>query len=193
MSEKTVDAVATAPITQKASVSVPVKMDGNAALSQMMQQLAASQQPAVESPVNPAEQLRARVSRMEEIYAAFAGLQVLGKQLHGANKNGPLPESLQIDNITINFRLKAGEGTSAPMAAVVKHVGCTADIANLITTEMGVMIFELQQLNASILDLSQRAEEQYAKSRKHWEENNKDRQISFEEVAPADNNEKSSV
>jgi hypothetical protein len=187
MSEKIIDAVATAPAATQ-SISVPIKMEGGAAMAQMLQQMAAAQQQPTTQTVNPAEHLKAAVTRMEEIYSRYSRLLTLGKQLNGLNKTDRLPDNVAIENVAITFRLN-GE---APITADVKNIVCVGDLSTILSAEMGIMILELQQLNASILDVGKRAEEQYAKSRKHWEESNKDRQIVIAgEEAPQ--NEKSAV
>jgi hypothetical protein len=193
MAEKIVDAVASVPAAQKTSMSVPLKIDGGSAMAQMLQQMAATQAQPASQAVNPAEHIRTSAARMEEIYARYTNLLRLGKQLNGKNKTDPLPDTLQIDNVGITFRVKEGETLSEPVTADIKNIICVADLSTIISAEMGLMILELQQLNAGVLDIGRRAEEQYAKSRKQWEESNKDRQIVTAETATATENEKSPV
>lgn len=191
MVEQSETNLGSAPMT--ASTTVPVKLDGVTA-RQFLSQIAADQSaPAIVPLVNPTAQMQEMVSRLRDIYESFASLQAMGKQLHGVNKNGPLPPTLQIDDIRIKFRITSDVDGHGPREAHIKNIGCVGDLSDLLSVEMGVLIFEAQQLNARILSISQQADEHYAKARKQWEEANKDRQISISESAAEVTDEKRPV
>lgn len=160
------------------NVSVPLALDAasSAAMAQMMQQMAASQSGETQyRNVNPADVIYETGERMRQVYGQFDALQELGRQLNGKSTIDPLPASLVLDDIKISFRTQDDTGQlSGKKVAVIKNVSCVGDIARLLSTEIGIIILTLQQEIADITNVTQKADEHYAKMRKSWEAANPD-------------------
>lgn len=184
---KVVDAVSCAntsntTVTGTTNVTVPIKMDASG-LAKALQAAtqAAAAQPAV-SRINPADVIKAAATRMEELYTRFNALKQIGAELHGKSLSDPIPESLQIEEISFKFKTVKDGKASEPTVAVIKNVICVGDIANLLSTELGTIILTLQQEAAAVKDTAQQTEETCTKARESWEANNPDRRV----VSPSD-------
>jgi hypothetical protein len=183
---KIVDAVSTtnpATVQQK----VPVKIDGTA-LAEMMSKIASAPQRSVEY-VSPAEYVLAAGTRMKDMYARYDMLRKLGSTLHGKSFSDPVPAEVQIESVSIKFRL-ANEAELGE--AKIFNIACVGDIAQLLSTEMGTIIMALQQEAKALNELSKSTEDTAQKARESWENSNKDRKIVVTtptpEAAPSNEN-----
>jgi hypothetical protein len=158
----------------KRQQTVPVKIDGSA-LAGMMNKIAASQQQRTETDyISPAEYVQGAGNRMKAMYERYEVLRKLGGTLHGKTLSDPIPAELQIENVTITFRMAGEEGSNE---AKIFNVACVGDIAQLLSTEMGTIIMALQQEAKSLTELSKSTEDAAQKAREAWESSNKDRKI----------------
>jgi hypothetical protein len=164
------------------SVSTSVPLDtsagkiNTAALSQAIQSIIAENTPT-EKRVNPAAYIHESGTRMVELYTTYEKLRAIGAQLNGKLTSDPIPDTLQIENITINFRTLDGDKVSESQSVALTHFTTVGDISNLLATELGAVIVRMQRETDSVLDIATRTKEMCAKSRKAWEEANKDKKI----------------
>lgn len=173
---KVVNAVKSVPATP--STAIPVSIDTSGVAKALQQAQADFVAAAQQAPVNPAEAVQAAGTRMQEIYARYENLKLLGRALNGLSTSDRIPQSLAIDNVAITFRTKtAGGKFSEPVTADIKNVAFVGDLAGLLSTEIGLIIMSLQNEVQALADVTQKSQAQYDKARKSWEENNKDRQI----------------
>lgn len=173
---KVVNALKTAPA---GGSSIPVSIDTSGiahALKQAQEDYMAAM--ATQPPVNPAEVVAETGTRMQEIYARYEKLKLLGRALNGLTTVDRIPANLQIENVAITFRTKGEAGKlSEPVTAEIKNVAFVGDLAGLLATEIGLIITTLQNEVKTLADIAQKSQEQYSKALKSWEENNQDRQI----------------
>lgn len=179
---KVVDAVKSDAPAGTTNVSVPIKMDG-AMLAKALQAAQQQQAQAQTMRVNPAELIRDAAKRMEELYARFNVLRLIGAELNGNALTAPLPASLKIDDIAITFSTVKDGKESDKMVAHVKNVICVGDIAPLLSGELGTLILALQQESTALKETAASAEESCTKARKTWETNNPDRKVVPREVS----------
>jgi hypothetical protein len=172
---KIVNALKTSPV----SSSIPVSIDASG-IAQALKQAqddymaALAQQP----PVNPAEIVATAGSRMQEIYARYEKLKVLGRALNGLTTTDRIPATVQIDNVAIAFRIKDESGKFGELiTADIKNVAFVGDLAGLLSTEIGLIITSLQHEVKTLADVAQKSQEQYSRALKNWEDSNQDRQI----------------
>lgn len=179
-----VDAIPAATSVAGVNVSqqtVPVKIDASA-LANMMK-MTTAQQPATKEFINPAAYVMAAGERMQNMYERYEMLRKLGSALNGKSPVDPIPEDLQIEDVTITFR-KRSDGDARYVAKLL-NVACVGDIAQLLTTEMGVIILSLQQEAKSLAALSKSTEDTTQRAREAWENSNKDRKIVVTGEPPA--------
>lgn len=178
---KIVDAIkhtATADKTPSTeNITVPLKIDASA-LKQVMQ--AASEQTYTQA--NPAKMIQGSSAKMLELYERFDALKILGAELSNKPLSAPLPDSLQIDEITVSFRIVKDGTAGDKKTAVVKTVICVGDLANLLTTEQGSLILMLEQEATAVESTAKITKETCTKARKSWEEKNPTRSISLQSV-----------
>ena len=167
---KIVDAVSSVPNTT--NVSVPIKLDASA----LAKALQGSAQPSTTF-VDPYVLIKNSAMRMHEMSERFHVLKKLGAELSGKTLTDPLPDSLQVEEVSVKFRIVKDGATSEPDTAVIKNVICVGDLANLLTTEIGAIILMLQQETAAVSTTAKNAEEVCTKAREHWETNNPERKI----------------
>lgn len=174
-----------APETMTASVPLNatdgVNLDASS-LSKAIQSIIEQNTPT-ERRVNPATFIHESGVKMVELYAVYEKLRAIGTHLNGKLTSDPIPENLQIDSITINFRTVEGEQVSEPQAVELKHITTVGDLSGLLATELGAVIVTLQRETDAVLDIANRTKEMCDKSRKAWEEANKDKKILEEEVS----------
>lgn len=183
MTKTTIVDAPSVPVSNGGSASVPVKLD-TSALSKAIQSVIESNTPATsEQRINPAQFIFDAGRTMTEIYAVYDKLRMIGKHLNGKLVSDTLPPELQIDDITINFRTIENGKTSEPVSVALKHVKTVGDIAGLLSTELGAVIATLQSEVDRVLDIGARTKELCERSRKAWEEANKDKRI--EETTPS--------
>jgi hypothetical protein len=132
---------------------------------------------AAQAPVNPAEVVTAAGARMQEIYARYEKLKLLGRALTGLTTADRIPATVAIDNVAVTFRVKESGVLGDPITADIKNVAFVGDLAGLLSTEIGLIITTLQNEVQTLADVAKKSQEQYARALKNWEENNQDRQI----------------
>jgi hypothetical protein len=169
--------------TMSASVPLDTSAGGidTSALSQAIQSIIAENTPT-EKRVNPATYIHESGIRMVELYGVYEKLRAIGSQLNGKLTSDPLPDTLQIENITINFRTVDGETVSDTQSVALTHLTTVGDLSNLLATELGAVIVLLQRETDAVLDIATRTKDMCAKSRKAWEESNKDKKILEETI-----------
>lgn len=185
---KIVDAVSE-PVEPAPAGGTSVKLD-TSSLSKAIQSIIEANTPtASEQRVNPAKYIHESGAKMVALYAVYEKLRAIGKHLNGKLVSEPIPQELVIDDVTINFRVAEGEKISEPMSVALKHITTVGDISNLLSTELGAVIVMLQQETEAVLDIAGRTKDLCEKSRKAWEEANKDKRIQEETDTPTDNPE----
>ena len=166
-----VDAIKTEiPVPQM--VNVPVRLDASA-LTKALQ--AATEQAA--SRVNAGELIKNSAIKIEEIYKRFDALKLLANELNGKPLNAPLPDTIQLDEISFRFRIAKAENVSELTTATVKTVVCVGDISPLLSSELGSLIVQLEQEAAAVKNVATLTEETSGKARVAWESNNPDRKF----------------
>lgn len=167
------------------SASVPLNPAAGgidtSALSQAIQSIIAENTPT-EKRVNPATYIHESGIRMVDLYAVYEKLRIIGAKLNGKLTSDPIPDTLQIENVTINFRTVEGETVSETQSVALTHLNTVGDLSNLLATELGSVIVLLQRETDAVLDIATRTKDMCAKSRKAWEEANKDKKILEETV-----------
>ena len=167
---KIVDAISSVPATT--NVSVPIKLDASA----LAKALQSASQPSM-TMVDPYVLIKNSALRMHEMADRFHVLKKLGAELSGKTLTDPLPASLQVDEVSVKFRIVKDDVAGEFETAVIKNVICVGDLANLLTTEIGAIILTLQQETAAVSTTAKNAEEVCTKAREHWETNNPERKI----------------
>jgi hypothetical protein len=155
------------------NVTVPIKMDASA-LAKALQTAASAPQTMR---VNPSTLIKESAARMEEMYTRFNALRQLGAELHGKTLSDPVPETIKIEDIAITFRPVKDGKEAEPVVAHIKNVVCVGDIANLLSSELGIIILALEQEALAVKDTATSAEETCTKARQQWEANNPDRKV----------------
>lgn len=152
-----------------------VKLD-TSALSKAISSIIAQNTPT-ETRVNPADFIKNSGEKMVALYGVYEKLRAIGMQLNGKLTSDPIPESLKIENITINFRTVTDGKESDLVSVPLTHISSIGDISGLLSTELGAVIVTLQQETDAVLDIAKRTKDLCEKSRKAWEESNKDKRI----------------
>lgn len=152
-----------------------VKLD-TSALSKAISAIIAQNTPT-ETRVNPADYIKNSGEKMVALYSVYEKLRMIGTQLNGKLMSDPIPPALKIENITINFRTVTDDKESDLISVPLTHIASIGDISGLLSTELGAIIVTLQQETESVLDIAKRTKELCEKSRKAWEESNKDKKI----------------
>jgi hypothetical protein len=171
---KVVNALKSTPVVS----SIPVSIDTSGiaqALKQAQEEYMAAA--ASQVPVNPADVVTTSGARMQEVYARYEKLKLLGRALTGLTTADRIPANLAIDNVSITFRVKEAGAFGEPVTADIKNVAFVGDLAGLLATEIGLIITTLQHEAQTLADVAKKSQEQYARALKNWEENNQDRQI----------------
>jgi len=156
------------------TLSVPIKLDTSGLAAAI--QAAAGDQQFQETRVNPADMIKASAEKMVELYTRFNGLKALGAALNGKSFSDPIPENVRIEKITIEYATIEPDKVT-PGSAVVQNVICVGDLANLLSSEMGLLILQLEQESAAIKNTAQLTEETATKAKESWQKNNPDRVI----------------
>ena len=166
-----VDAIKTEAPNQQ-TVNVPVRLDASA-LSKALQ--AAAEQTAAR--VNAGELIKNSAIKIEEIYKRFDALKLLANELNGKPLTAPLPDTIQLDEISFRFRVAKAGNVSEMTTATVKTVVCVGDISPLLSSELGALIVQLEQESAAVKNIATLTEETSGKARAAWEANNPDRKF----------------
>lgn len=166
--------------------SVPVKIDASqmqSALQALARQASAGQIPGVTNSaagtnekINPSTFIKNIAEDMENLYARFDKLKVLAAELNGLSLSSPLPASVALKNIVINFSVTKN-GKTEEHSAEIRNVAAIGEITDLMSSEFG-MIFSALHANAQqVEDLAKRTTATCAGALKDWEAQNKDKQI----------------
>jgi hypothetical protein len=166
-----VDAVKTeAPRAQ--TVNVPVRLDASAltkALQSVAEQTAAR--------VNAGELIKNSAIKIEEIYKRFDALKLLANELNGKPLTAPMPDTIQLEEISFRFRVAKAGNVSETTTATVKTVVCVGDISSLLSSELGSLIVQLEQEAAGVKNIATLTEETSGKARVAWAASNPDRKF----------------
>lgn len=172
---KIVDAVSV-PLNNSADTN-GVKIDASG-LAKALQSIIAENTPVETTKVNPADYIKDAGEKMVSLYSVYEKLRAIGLQLNGKLMSDPIPETLLIEDITINFRIVEDKDKEPEKQSVsLKHITTIGDISGILSTELGSIIVLLQQETDGVLDIAKRTKELCDKSRKAWEETNKDKKI----------------
>jgi len=146
-------------------------------------------------PVNPATLIAGTSRRLEELYSSFDQIKKIAQRITGKNVTDQLPNTLRLDRVDVHFyacddagnppKDSAGE-ILPPECATLRNIASVGDLGNLITTEMGVIIYAIQQEIAALLDVANLTKETTDKARASWDEANKDRKIEIRAVGETD-------
>lgn len=173
--DNVVDAIKTEAPSLR-NVTVPVRLDASA-LTKAMQ--ASAPQTAK---VNAGELIKNSALKIEEIYKRFDELKLLANELNGKALTDPLPDTIQLEDITFRFRIAKDGNVSELTTATVRNVVCISDISSLLSGELGSIIVQLEQEAAAVKRVATLTEETSNKARVAWEANNPDRK--FTPVTP---------
>jgi hypothetical protein len=154
--------------------SVPVKIDASA-LADAISTLQQNAQSAVEY-IQPAPVIALTGDRMCVLYDRLAVLNELASHLSGKKMADPLPESLNGLKLTISLAEKSVD---------VFNVACIKDLASLISTEIGVIIFTLEAEARRLADIVTKTAEACTQARTRWVADHPDLKVSFAGPAAA--------
>ena len=174
-----VDAVKT-EIPRPQTVNVPVRLDASALTKAL--QSAATQ---TSTRVNAGELIKNSALKIEEIYKRFDALKLLANELNGKPLTAPLPDTIQLDEISLRFRIAKDGNVSEMTTATVKSVVCVGDISSMLSSELGSLIVQLEQEAAGVKNIATLTEETSGKARAAWEANNPDRKFTATSAAQA--------
>jgi len=152
------------------TTSVPVKIDASA-LAEVLSKATASQVDYIE----PAPFIRDAAGRIDALYKQFLLLNKIAAALHGKRVSDPIPDALKLIKISITFA--SGPDHQNVDVADIYNVACIADIAPLISTELGAIIYAIEQEAKSVADIATKTTETCTKARTDWEAANPDRKI----------------
>lgn len=176
-----VDAVKT-EIPRPQTVNVPVRLDASALTKAL--QSAATQ---TSTRVNAGELIKNSALKIEEIYKRFDALKLLANELNGKPLTAPLPDTIQLDEISLRFRIAKDGNVSEMTTATVKSVVCVGDISSMLSSELGSLIVQLEQEAAGVKNIATLTEETSGKARAAWEANNPDRKFTATATAQTAN------
>lgn len=159
----------------------------NSKMAEAMKQQAPQQQS-----VNPATLIAGASRRLDSLYASFDKLKKIAQRINGKNVTDSIPDNLRIDRIDIHFYACGEDGslprdekgeTADPEIATVKNIASVGDLGSLITTEMGVIIYSIQQEIEALSEVMKMTKSATDAARTSWDEANKDRKIQLNEAA----------
>lgn len=156
------------------SVNVPIKLDASA-LTRAIQQAAATAGDSIR--VDPSEMIKNSALKMKDMYERFNVIKQFGAELHGKPMSDPLPPTIALEGIDVHFRIVKDGSTTEPLVAKILNVACIADIATLLSTEMGAIAVQLEQEAAGVKNTAASTEEVARKAKEAWAASNPDRRI----------------
>lgn len=156
------------------SVNVPIKLDASA-ITRAIQQAAAQAGDSIR--VDPSEMIKNSALKMKDMYERFNVIKQFGAELNGKPMSDPLPNSIVLESIDVHFRVMKDGSTTEPLTAKILNVACIADIAPLLSTEMGAIAVQLEQEAAAIKNTAANTEEVARKAKEAWAASNPDRRI----------------
>lgn len=167
--------------------SVPVQVDASQ-LGEVLQQMAKQQQNAPTETIEPAPFIAAAGERMKALYARYLDLAAIGSKLHGKKLSDPIPEDLFIAKITLTYVFpkedKAAE--KEPKTVDLYNVACIGDLSPLLSTELGSIVYALEEEVKAVAEIAQKTQETCTKAREDWEQGNPDRKIVRADMLDAD-------
>lgn len=155
--------------------SVPVKIDASAlaeALSKAQQQSAQN----VEY-IEPAPFISGAGTRMGKLYERYLLLNEIATRLNGKKLSDPLPDTIRISKVSISFTTERGHTPADTRTADIFNVACVGDIVPLLSTELGAIIYSIEQEAKSVVEIATKTTETCTKARTDWEAANPDRKI----------------
>lgn len=152
------------------TTSVPVKIDASA-LADVLSK--AAQNAPVEY-IEPAPFIASAGTRMGELYARYLLLNSVAAEVNGKKLSDPLPAGLKMEKVSFTFSTEKDPTTKT---VDIYNVACIGDIAPLLSTELGALIYALEQEAKSVVDIATRTTETCTKARTDWEAANPDRKI----------------
>lgn len=180
---KIVDAVRSVPLDVGpigSTSSIPIDTSGLQSAMQSMLQEAMRNNPAAVSgqaeKINPSSFMRTLSTEIEDLYKRFDDLKKLAAELNGKPLSDPLPPTVAIRDITVNFDI-VRDGKPEPCTAMLRNFHVIDDIYNLIAAEFGLLIADILERAKQLQDFSQKTAERCDTALKDWEEHNKDRKI----------------
>lgn len=152
------------------TTSVPVKIDASA-LAEVINR--AAKEAPVEY-IEPAPFISNAGTRMGELYARYLLLNRIAAEINGKKLSDPIPASLKLEKVTFTFSTdKATEKTTVD----VFNIACVGDISPLLSTELGAIIYSIEQEAKSVVEIASKTNETCSKARTEWEAANPDRKI----------------
>jgi hypothetical protein len=178
---KIVDAVKSEPVSfapASISSSIPLDTSGLQAAMQEMLKEAVRNTTDTTAPdkINPSTFMRTLSTEIEELYQRFDDLKKLAVELNGKPLSDPLPPTIAIRDITVNFDI-VRDGKPDPCTAVLRTFHIIDDIYPLISAEFGLLIADILERAKQLQDFSQKTAERCDTALKDWSEQNKDRKI----------------
>lgn len=192
----TVDAVSVEkPEEKKNAGTAKIDTSGlSAAINTILGEKLKAQNAQQTQPANPATLISGTSRRLDALYSAFEQLKKIATRINGKTTTSSLPDSLRLDRIEIYFypcddagnppKDEAGEIVK-PECAVVHNIASVGDLGKIISTEIGVIIYAIQQEINALLDVTRLTKEATDKARANWDETNKDCKIEIEPIGGA--------
>lgn len=157
------------------TTSVPVKIDASA-LNEMVSKLA--QQQTQEEYIEPGPALDAVSTRIHALFERFKLLNKISTACHGKKMSDPLPDAVSIAKITLDVAYKDAQGKLGdPQPVEIYNVACIGDLVPLINTEVGAIVYTLEQDTKFVSEIATKANANCEKARQSWEAQNEDRKI----------------
>lgn len=157
-------------MAENTTTTVPVKLDASA-LAAALSKMSAN---APVEYIEPAPFISNAGTRMASLYERYMLLNAIAMTLNGKRLSEPLPAELKLEKITLTF---STEKKPEQQSVDVYNVACIGDIAPLLSTEIGAIIYSLEQEAKSVVDIATKTTETCTKARTDWEAANPDRKI----------------
>lgn len=153
--------------------SVPVKIDASA-LAEVLSKAQQQNTQNVEY-IEPAPFISNAGTRMGKLYERYLLLNEIATRLNGKKLSDPLPDTIRISQIAISFT--TDRTPNVERTATIFNVACVGDIVPLLTTELGALIYSIEQEAKSVAEIAAKTTETCTKARTDWEAANPDRKI----------------
>lgn len=152
------------------TTSVPVKIDASA-LADVINKM--SKEAPVEY-IEPAPFISTAGTRMGELYARYLLLNRIAAEINGKKLSDPIPANLQLEKVTFTF---STEKEQEKKTVDVFNIACVGDISPLLSTELGAIIYAIEQEAKSVAEIAAKTTETCSKARSEWQAANPDRKI----------------
>jgi hypothetical protein len=156
--------------------SVPVQVDASQ-LGEVLQKMAQQQNVQTET-IEPAPFIADAGERMKALYARYLDLAAIGNRLHGKKLSDPIPEDLFIGKITISYGFPKEDAKGSELKTVdIYNVACIGDLSPLLSTELGSIVYALEEEVKAVADIAKKTQDTCTKAREEWEASNPERKI----------------